>query len=87
MAGNGTWGYSGDRGAATAAQLNCPTAVAADGSGDLFIADSGNNLIRKVSLSSGVISTVAGQYSLAQATVATAVRLPRPSSTAPLPWR
>ncbi len=60
VAGNGTWGYSGNGGAATSAQLNDPTGVALDAAGDLFIADSGNNVVRMVDLSTGVITTVAG---------------------------
>lgn len=52
-------GYSGNGGAATTAQLNGPYSVALDTSGDLFIADAGNNVIREVN-TSGIISTVAG---------------------------
>lgn len=59
VAGNGTDGYSGDGGAATSAELAGPFDVAVDTSGNLFIADTGNNLIRKVS-TSGIITTVAG---------------------------
>jgi sugar lactone lactonase YvrE len=59
IAGNGVLIYSGDGGPATAAQLNSPWDVAVNNSGDLYIADSGNNRIRKVN-SSGVIQTVAG---------------------------
>jgi hypothetical protein len=59
VAGNGTGGFSGDGGPATSAQLNYPTGVAVDTAGDLFIADSGNSRVRKVT-SSGGISTVAG---------------------------
>ena len=59
VAGDGTLGYSGDGGAATAAQLNRPAGVAPDGSGNLYIADSGNQRIRKVD-AAGVITTVAG---------------------------
>jgi trimeric autotransporter adhesin len=59
VVGNGTGGYSGDGGAAVSAQLNSPIAVAVDASGNWFIADNGNNRIRKVT-SSGIISTVAG---------------------------
>ena len=44
VAGNGTAGYSGDGGPATAAELNSPNGVAVDSAGDLFIADSGNNV-------------------------------------------
>jgi sugar lactone lactonase YvrE len=63
VAGNGIYGYSGDSGQAIAAELGDPTAAAVDASGDLFIADSGNNVIRKVVLSTGVITTVAGNGS------------------------
>ncbi len=59
VAGNGTRGYGGDGGAATAAQLNLPLGVALDGAGNLYIADAFNNRIRKVN-AAGVISTVAG---------------------------
>ena len=62
VAGNGTPGYSGDGGAATAAQLDFPTAVAVDPSGNLYLVDTGNERIRKVT-SEGVISTVAGNGS------------------------
>jgi len=58
VAGNGTAGYSGDGGAATAASLNYPSGVAVDALGNLFIADFDNSCIRKVS--KGIITTVAG---------------------------
>src|SRR5215469_2004330 len=58
-AGVGTVGYSGDGGPATAAQLYDPSGVALDAGGNLFIADSGNSSIRKVT-PAGIISTVAG---------------------------
>ena len=61
VAGNGTASYSGDGGAATAASLNSPGGVAVDASGNLFIADSYNCCIRKVS-SAGTITTFAGTY-------------------------
>ena len=60
IAGTGAPGYSGDGGAATSARLCLPTALAVDGVGSLYIADSGNQRIRRVTLASGVISTVAG---------------------------
>jgi sugar lactone lactonase YvrE len=60
VAGNGTSGYSGDGGAATSAELNYPQSVAVDGSGNIYIADTGNQRIRKVTASTGIISTVAG---------------------------
>ena len=58
VAGNGTLGYSGDNGPATSAQLDDPTGIAVDAAGNLYIADTDNHRIRKVS--NGVISTVAG---------------------------
>ena len=60
IAGNGTYGYTGDGGAATAAELSHPLGIAVDSAGDLFIADSGNNVIREVNLATGTITTVAG---------------------------
>jgi sugar lactone lactonase YvrE len=59
VAGNGVTGYSGDGGPATGAQINQATAIAVDAAGDLYIADTGNQRIRKVS-ANGTITTVAG---------------------------
>jgi len=58
VAGNGTEGFSGDRGPATSAQLGFPQGVAVDAVGDLYIADTDNYRIRKVS--GGTIATVSG---------------------------
>jgi uncharacterized protein (TIGR03437 family) len=63
VAGNGTWGYSGDGGPATSAQIAWPEGVAVDGSGNLYIADTENYVIRKVPAATGVIATVAGDRS------------------------
>jgi S-formylglutathione hydrolase FrmB len=60
IAGNGIGGYNSDGIAATTAQLNYPDGVAVDGSGNVYIADCHNNRVRKVSSSTGIISTVAG---------------------------
>ncbi len=62
IAGTGVAGYSGDSGAALSALLNNPIGVAVDASGNVYIADSNNERIRKVNLS-GVITTVAGNGS------------------------
>jgi sugar lactone lactonase YvrE len=59
VAGNGGWGYSGDNGPATSAELYYPQGVAVDASGSLYIADTNNFRIRKVT-SGGTITTVAG---------------------------
>jgi trimeric autotransporter adhesin len=53
-------GYSGDGEAASSAQVNFPEAVAVDASGNLFIADSNNNVIRRVDVNTKIITTVAG---------------------------
>src|SRR5688500_4609040 len=60
VAGNGTAGYSGDGGPATAAQLNQPHSIQFDSAGRLYICDIRNNVIRSVDLRTGVISTFAG---------------------------
>lgn len=60
VAGTGVAGYNGDNIQATQAELNNPTGIAVDAAGNLFIADSANNLIREVNTQSGVITTVAG---------------------------
>ena len=56
-------GYSGDGGQATAAELDVPRGVAVDATGNLYIADTENNVIRKVTAGTGMISTVAGSNS------------------------
>jgi trimeric autotransporter adhesin len=67
VAGTGTAGFSGDGGPATAARLVAPTGVALDRSGNLYIADAGDNRIRKVAAGVGTISTIAGNGSFSAA--------------------
>jgi sugar lactone lactonase YvrE len=62
VAGNGTWGFSGDGGQATSARLGHPTSIAVDAAGNLFIADADNQRVRKVT-PGGIISSVAGNGS------------------------
>ena len=59
-AGDGVQGYTGDGSAATAAELNAPGGVVADAAGNLYIADSGNNVVRRVDALTGNIATIAG---------------------------
>jgi len=59
VAGNGTGGFSGDGGPATAAQFNLPRGVTLDRNGNMYVADRLNNRIRKIN-SAGTISTLAG---------------------------
>lgn len=59
IAGNGGLSYSGDGGPAKKAQLNSPQAVAVDSAGNLYIADTANNVVREVA-SNGNISTILG---------------------------
>ena len=60
LAGNGLIGFSGDGGPATSAELFFPRDVAVDSSGNVFIMDAGNCTVRKITASTGIISTVAG---------------------------
>ena len=60
VAGTGSTGFSGDKGPAAQAQLNEPASVALDVAGNLYIADSGNNRIRKISAKDATITTIAG---------------------------
>jgi len=59
IAGTGTPGFSGDNAPATSAQLSLPTALALDTTGNLYLADTGNHRIRKIS-TTGIITTIAG---------------------------
>lgn len=63
IAGNGAAGFAGDDGPASAAQLNAPTALAFDPAGDLYIADSANNRVRKIYTVTGKIETISGNNS------------------------
>jgi len=57
---HGGSGFTGDNGPATSASLKSPVGIAVDGAGNLYIADSSNNRIRRVDAQTGVITTVAG---------------------------
>ncbi len=58
--GTGSSGYGGDNGQATAASLNYPVGVAVDAIGNIYVSDRGNNRVRKVTIATGIIQTIAG---------------------------
>jgi hypothetical protein len=60
IAGTGVAGSTGDNGPATASTLSAPSGLALDGAGNLYIADTGNNRVRKIAAATGIITTVAG---------------------------
>ena len=62
VAGTNTAGYAGDGGLAASAELNHPEGIAVDHAGDVFIADTLNNVIREVDASTHIITTVAGNH-------------------------
>jgi trimeric autotransporter adhesin len=85
IAGNKTYGFAGDGGAATAATLASPYGLTVDGAGNLYIADAGKHVIRKVN-AAGKISTVAGVDTLVgyagDGAAATLARLDSPFAVA-----
>jgi len=81
VAGDGTYGFGGDSGLATLAQLRYPNGVAIDAAGNIFICDENNYRIRKVDASTGIITTVAGGGSgLEDGGLATNAQLYQPSN-------
>ena len=60
IAGTGSSGYNGDGIVATSAQLNFPYDVALDGSGNVYFTDYANHRVRKVTVSTGIMTTIAG---------------------------
>ena len=87
FAGGGTNGYSGDGGPAIGASINEPGYVAVDAAGNVYFADTGNNVVREVK-TSGIISTVAGDgtagYS-GDGAAATSAKLNSPQGLVTLP--
>jgi trimeric autotransporter adhesin len=71
VVGNGSTGYSGDGGLATSATLSGPSSIAFDLSGNMYIADSKNLVIREVNAQTGDISTVVGNGNSCYPTTAT----------------
>ena len=67
FAGTGKTGYRGDRGRADKAELTEPTGVAVDRAGNVYIADAGNNVVRRVDARTRIITTVAGDVAADEA--------------------
>jgi sugar lactone lactonase YvrE len=85
IAGGFSPGFGGDGGPAGNASLNTPAGLAIDGSGNIYIADSGNNRVRRIDGATGIISTVAGNGTAAFAGdggLATGASLNNPSVVA-----
>ena len=83
IAGSVSEGFSGDGAAAISAQFNQPWGITVSVSGDLYIADFGNNRVRKIDMATGIINTVAGNADKGYAGdggAATAARLNSPAS-------
>ena len=60
VAGNGSAGISGDGGVATSAAINNPDGLAVDAAGNVYIADTANNRVRKLTIATGILTTIAG---------------------------
>ena len=60
IAGTGIAGFTGDGGLAIYAQVNQPSGIAVDTSGNVFFCDGANNRVRKINTATGIINTVAG---------------------------
>ena len=85
VAGTGTEGFSGDRGAATSADLATPAGVAMDAAGNLAIADAGNNRVRVVATQTGTFygQTMAATTRIRWLSWSAMTRLPLPSTATP----
>ena len=60
IAGTGTASYSGDNGQATSATMNGPAGIVIDSSGNVYFSDYNNHHVRKITSSTGIITTYAG---------------------------
>jgi len=85
VAGTGVWGFSGDGGPATRAQLGGPGRIAIDSAGNIYFADPYNSRVRKIAAATGVMTTVAGngtQYDRGDSGLAVQVGIGGPSGIA-----
>jgi len=67
-AATGVAGFTGENGPATSANLSGPRSVAADAAGNIYIADTTNNVVRRVDAVTGLITTIAGSYTVSGTT-------------------
>lgn len=81
IAGSGSAEYTGDNGPAASATLSNPQGLAIDGAGNLYIADTGNHVIREIAASTGTITTIAGTGSAGPATNGSALSVTFSSPT------
>lgn len=83
IAGTGPGGFAGDGGPAINAQLSEPRGIAADAAGNLYVAEIGNDRVRRIDFQSGIITTIAGGGSIeGDGVPATQARLTYVSATA-----
>lgn len=85
VAGSSASGFSGDGGPATSATFKAPSGIAADASGNIYVADTSNNRIRRIDAATGVVTTVAGGGNSSSCSFTgpgTSVGLARPSGVA-----
>jgi sugar lactone lactonase YvrE len=85
VAGTDVAGYSGDGGPATSASLDSPQRIAVDSVGNLYVADTGNSVVRRIDAGTGVITTVAGDGtpgSSGNGTLATTAQIDHPRGLA-----
>jgi len=89
VAGNGTQGYTGDGSAATSAEINNPSGIALDSSGNIYFCDFGAEVIRKVTVSTGIISQLRATGPPATRATAAPQSMPKSTTLAALPsmWR
>ena len=86
VAGSGFAGYNGTGGLATTTNLNNPNGIAVDSSGNVYIADESNHVIRKVTITTGIVTIIAGTAQVCgfsgDGTAATSAKLCNPTGVA-----
>jgi hypothetical protein len=78
VVGNGTAGYTGDGGAAASAEIHGPTSICFDATGNYYIADNGNNVLRQVNTSNNINTYAGGGSSFQNNVLATSTSMSNP---------